>query len=154
MNDVTTRLATLEDIEMLLEFEQGVINFERPFDPTLKEKTTYYDIPEMIASTEVVLLVAVLGSEIIASGYARIEVAKPYLKHRQYAYLGFMFVTPSYRGKGVNGIILEALKTWVLSKNISEVRLDVYSDNPSAIKAYEKAGFKKHLINMRKGLSM
>ena len=145
--------ATLEDIETLLEFEQGVINFERPFDPTLKKETTYYDIPEMIASSEVLLLVAVLDTEIIASGYARIEAAKPYLKHQQYAYLGFMFVTPNHRGKGVNGVVLEALNVWIRSKNISEVRLDVYSENPSAIKAYEKAGFKKHLINMRKGLS-
>ena len=151
--NVTTRIATLEDIETLLEFEQGVINFERPFDPTLKKETTYYDIPEMIASSEVLLLVAVLDTEIIASGYARIEAAKPYLKHQQYAYLGFMFVTPNHRGKGVNGVVLEALNVWIRSKNISEVRLDVYSENPSAIKAYEKAGFKKHLINMRKGLS-
>lgn len=150
---LTTRPATLEDIETLLEFEQGVINFERPFDPTLKKETTYYDIPEMIASSEVLLLVAVLDTEIIASGYARIEAAKPYLKHQQYAYLGFMFVTPNHRGKGVNGVVLEALNVWIRSKNISEVRLDVYSENPSAIKAYEKAGFKKHLINMRKGLS-
>jgi len=150
---LTTRPATLEDIETLLEFEQGVINFERPFDQTLKKETTYYDIPEMIASSEVLLLVAVLDTEIIASGYARIEAAKPYLKHQQYAYLGFMFVTPNHRGKGVNGVVLEALNVWIRSKNISEVRLDVYSENPSAIKAYEKAGFKKHLINMRKGLS-
>ena len=64
-----------------------------------------------------------------------------------------MFVTPNHRGKGVNGVVLEALNVWIRSKNISEVRLDVYSENPSAIKAYEKAGFKKHLINMRKGLS-
>ncbi|MDG2194020.1 MAG: GNAT family N-acetyltransferase [Polaribacter sp.] len=151
--NLTTRPASLKDLKTLLEFEQGVISFERPFDPTLKEKTSYYDIPGLINSSEVLLLVAVLGTEIIASGYARIEVAKPYLKHQQYAYLGFMFVALNHRGKGVNGIVLEALKTWVLSKNISEVRLDVYNDNPSAIRAYEKAGFKKHLINMRKGLS-
>jgi ribosomal protein S18 acetylase RimI-like enzyme len=41
------------------------------------------------------------------------------------------------------------LKEWCRSQNITELRLDVYHDNPSAIRAYEKAGFKKHLVNMR-----
>jgi GNAT superfamily N-acetyltransferase len=35
-------------------------------------------------------------------------------------------------------IIIEALKEWCLSQNITELRLDVYNDNPSAIRAYEK----------------
>jgi len=149
---IQTRAATLADIEILLKFEQGVISFERPFDMTLQEKTVYYDIPEMINSDDVELLVAVANNEIIASGYARIETAKLYLKHQKYAYLGFMFVTPSHRGKGVNSIIIEALHTWIRFKNIFEVRLDVYADNFGAIKAYEKSGFKKHLINMRRAL--
>jgi GNAT superfamily N-acetyltransferase len=38
----------------------------------------------------------------IDAGYARIEQAKPYLKHTAYAYLGFMYVLPAYRGKGIN----------------------------------------------------
>ena len=32
----------------------------------------------------------------------------------------------------------------------NEIRLDVYAENPGAIKAYEKAGFKSFLVNMRK----
>ena len=60
-----------------------------------------------------------------------------------------MYVNNDYRGKGINKQIIEELKTWALSKNIYELRLDVYNDNISAIKAYEKAGFQKHLVNMR-----
>jgi GNAT superfamily N-acetyltransferase len=48
-----------------------------------------------------------------------------------------MYTDPQHRGKGVNAIIIEALKEWCLSK-ITELRLDVYNDNPSAIRAYEK----------------
>ena len=48
-----TRLATLDDIPTLLEFEQGVINAERPMDPTIKDgDINYYDISEIITSNE------------------------------------------------------------------------------------------------------
>lgn len=106
----------------------------------------------MISSPEVEVLVAEIDSRIVSSGYARIETAKPYLNHQNYAYLGFMFTHPDQRGKEINSKIIESLKSWCHSQNTTELRLDVYNDNIAAIKAYEKAGFKKHLINMRIGL--
>jgi GNAT superfamily N-acetyltransferase len=153
MHTINIRKATLKDLEKLLEFEQGIITAERPFDPTLKEgKISYYNIEKMISATDVEVVVAVLNEQIVGSGYARIEDAKPYLNHKLYAYLGFMYTDPDHRGKGVNAQIIETLTNWVRSQNVFEMRLDVYNDNPSAIRAYEKVGFKKHLINMRIGL--
>jgi ribosomal protein S18 acetylase RimI-like enzyme len=153
MEQITVRKATQDDLDTLLVFEQGVISAERPFDSTLKEEPiNYYDIKKMIVTDDVELLVAITGDKIIGSGYVRIENVKPYLKHTQHAYLGFMYVVPEYRGRGVNKIIIEALKKWAVSKNISELRLDVYQNNATAIKAYEKAGFSKHMVEMRMGL--
>lgn len=150
MSKINIRKARLEDLNILLEFEQGIITAERPYDPTLKEgKINYYDIEKMITATHIEVVVAEIGAKIVGSGYARIETAKPYLNHDNYAYLGFMYTDPQHRGKGVNAIIIEALKEWCLSQKITELRLDVYNDNPSAIRAYEKVGFKKHLLNMR-----
>ncbi|MFE3868925.1 GNAT family N-acetyltransferase [Flavobacterium sp. LS2P90] len=153
MQKITIRKARTDDLEKLLEFEQGIIVTERPFDPTLKEeKIHYYDIEQMISAPHIEVLVAEIDSEVIASGYARIAAPKPYLKHETYAYLGFMYTDLNYRGIGVNSKIIESLKDWCRLQNVFELRLDVYNDNASAIKAYEKAGFKKHLINMRIGL--
>lgn len=148
--NITTREAHIDDLPILLEFEQGIIEFERPYDPTLKEeKINYYDLEAMIHADDVFVAVAEVNNEIIGSGYARIELGKPYLKHTKYAYLGFMFVKPTFRGLGVNKMVIEALNTWILSRGIYEVRLDVYADNPPAVRAYEKAGFKGLLLNMR-----
>lgn len=153
MHNITIRKALPNDLKRLLEFEQGIITAERPFDPTLKkEKIHYYDIEQMILDSHIEVLVAETDSGIIGSGYARIETAKPYLNHENYAYLGFMYTDPNHRGKGVNSRIIEALKDWCRSKNIFELRLDVYNENIAAMKAYEKVGFKKHLLNMRMGL--
>jgi len=43
----------------------------------------------MIRASHIELLVAESEGEVIGSGYARIESAKPYLKHGRHAYLGF-----------------------------------------------------------------
>ena len=153
MDNLIIRKATHDDLPTLLLFEQGVITAERPFDPTLKkEKTHYYDLHQMISASHIELLVAEIDGKLVGSGYARIEDAKPYLQHKQHAYLGFMYVEPEYRGQGINKAIIEALEAWSISQGITEMRLDVYDINSFAVKAYEKAGFVKHLLNMRKGL--
>lgn len=143
----------MADLPTLFEFEQGVIAAERPFDPTLKSgQIHYYDIEKMIAAPDVELLVAEINNEVVGSGYARIENAKPFLQHNRHAYLGFMYIMPQWRGNGINKKILDKLTEWVQQHNITELRLDVYQPNIAAIKAYEKAGFTKHMIEMRKGL--
>jgi RimJ/RimL family protein N-acetyltransferase len=150
---IQIRKATLQDLETLLQFEQELIEAERPFDKTLKPgQIHYYDIEKMITADHIELLIAQQDDEIIGSGYARIENAKPYLQHNQHAYLGFMYVTPPFRGKGINKMIMNALATWSASVNITELRLDVYHANESAVKAYEKSGFEKHMLNMRKSI--
>jgi ribosomal protein S18 acetylase RimI-like enzyme len=152
INEITVRKALLHDLDTLLQFEQGVISTERPFDETLKsDPVHYYDLKEMITAAHIELVVAELNGKIIASGYARIEKAKDFVKHEYHAYLGFMYVDIQHRGKGVNNKIIEALKIWAISKNINELCLQVYTDNTAAIKAYEKAGFSKHLLEMRMG---
>lgn len=148
--EITIRQACPDDLPTLLRFEQGVISAERPFDPTLKDGyIRYYDIEGLIAAPHVELLVADLDSEMIGCGYARIEDSKPYLRHPQHAYVGFMYVEPEHRGKGVGGKILDALKEWSRSRNITEMVLEVYDENLPAIRAYEKAGFSRHVLEMR-----
>lgn len=152
-DSVLIRKAIHSDLAKLLEFEQGVIEAERPFDITLKRTDTrYYDIEEMINASHIELLVAELNGELAGCGYVRIENAKPYLQHTQHGYLGFMYVKPEHRGKGINGKIMEALKSWSVGKGITEFRLEVYYLNESAIKAYEKIGFKRHMIEMRSAI--
>jgi ribosomal protein S18 acetylase RimI-like enzyme len=153
MNAITTREATLADMDALLQFEQGVIEAERPFDPTIKpHPTKYYDLDLMVMAPHIHLVVAELDGQPIGSGYARIQTSKPFLNHPQHCYLGFMYVLPQHRGRGVNNLIMQALKDWATSQNITELQLEVYYDNTPAIKAYEKTGFSKNMIQMRMGL--
>lgn len=147
---IITRKANPSDLDTLLSFEQGIITAERPFDSTLKEgEIHYYDLAKLIDDPNFEVIVAELDGEVIGSGYARITQSKDYLKHHRHCYLGFMYVKPEHRGKGVNNKVLEALKQWTIGQGINELRLEVYNDNQPAIRAYEKAGFIPNLLEMR-----
>jgi len=150
MAEFIVRTANLKDLEVLLEFEQGIIEAERPMDPTLAPNPiSYYDLSEMINADSAEVIVVERDEHVIASGYAQIKKARHYLDHEHYSYLGFMYTKPEFRGKGVNKLIVDELKKWSISKGLKEIRLTVYDDNIGALKAYEKVGFKKHLIEMR-----
>jgi GNAT superfamily N-acetyltransferase len=147
---IEIRKAVETDIEILLSFEQGIVDVERPFDTTLKEgEIHYYDLIELIRSKKAEVLLAVTNNEIVGSGYAKILPAKPYQKYTEYAYLGFMYVKPSFRGQGINQKILHGLMDWARSQNLTEVRLEVYDENIMAKKAYLKTGFKPNFLEMR-----
>ncbi|CAM1359363.1 Ribosomal protein S18 acetylase RimI [Tenacibaculum sediminilitoris] len=150
MTTITIREARKEDLEILLGFEQGIIEAERPFDSSLKEgKISYYNLEEMIFAESVHLIVAVAEDEIVGSGYLRIEKSGSYRKNELNGYIGFMYVKPNFRGKRISSLILESLKGWAKSKELKELRLDVYNENLAAIKSYERFGFNKSLINMK-----
>ncbi|AYL94775.1 GNAT family N-acetyltransferase [Mucilaginibacter celer] len=145
------RKATPEDLPVLLQFEQGIINAERPFDSTLlPDPISYYNLEKFITMPDVEVLVAEIDGEIAGSGYARIKKNdNTYYDFEEYAYLGFMYVKPEHRGKGVNQAVIEELKNWVAQQGLAEIRLEVYSENTDAIKAYQKAGFEKRMVEMR-----
>ena len=147
---LTIRKANHTDLPVLLQFEQGVITAERPFDVTLrKDSVRYYDLPALIDSPQAHLVVAELDGEVVGCGYARRESSQGFLKHTQHAYLGFMYVAPAHRGKRYSAKVLDALREWVRAQGLSEVRLEAYVANSSAIAAYERAGFAKHMVVMR-----
>ena len=144
------REATAADLPMLLDFEQALIAYERPFAPNLrKDKISYYDLSAYIKAEDIRIVVAEMAGELVGSGYALIKENKAYKAPQYYVYLGFMYVIPEYRGQGINGQIMNDLIDWGKAQSYTEVQLDVYAENESAIKAYAKAGLVPEILTMR-----
>ena len=144
------REANSNDIPQLLQLEQSVIDAERPFNSSIKKgKTTYYNLEQLISSDNVHVIVAEVSGTIIGTGYAQIRESKVSLEHDNHSYLGFMFVAPEHRGKGINQNIIDRLISWSKSKGVHDHYLEVYSQNVAAIKAYQKAGFEPCVIEMK-----
>lgn len=150
------RRATADDLPALLAIEQAIIEFERPFNERLKEEDIhYYDLEAMLTTPQVNIQVIddPDSKKIIASGFAEIRQQRSYFDHTQYAHFGFMYVAPNYRGLGLNGLILQALKMWSREREVDYAYLTVYPQNTGAIKAYEKKGFNPSLLEMHLDLN-
>jgi len=147
---ITIRTATHDDLPVLLEFEQGLINAERPMDALLRrEKAHYYNLPKMLDDTKIEIAIAEIDGKPVGCGYGKIIKAMECFTYDHYCYLGFMYTVPEARRKGVNKTMMEYLYHWSESQGVYEIRLDVYPNNPAAIKSYESVGMKKGLQMMR-----
>jgi GNAT superfamily N-acetyltransferase len=150
MTSIAIRRAMPGDLGAILRFQQGVVDAERPYDATLKDGAIrYYDFEQLLNSEQVHFVIAEVDGVAIGCGFARVDTAKPYVKHDRVGYLGLMFVEPAYRGRGVNSAVIVELKRWCRSRGVQELRLEVYPGNASAVKAYEKAGFMPQMLEMR-----
>ena len=152
-SEVIVRTARMDELPILKAFEQGIIAAERPYDHTLKpDPISYYDISELMASPDAEVAVVEIDGEVVGSGYAQKRPSKPYIQHDYHAFLGFMYVTPDHRGRGLNKLLLDHLTGWAGKMGLTEIRLTVYSPNEPAIRAYEKAGFAPYITEMRLNL--
>lgn len=153
VEEFSLRKASSEDESVLLEFEQRVLEAERPYNSTIKlAGAFYYDLKDLLTNSKSHLLVVEAKGIVVGCGYAQIRESKQSQTHDVHSYLGFMYVASEYRGCGVNKMIIQKLIQWSKSQGVSDCYLDVYSENEAAIRAYEKVGFKKSMIEMKLNL--
>ncbi|MFK8053937.1 MAG: GNAT family N-acetyltransferase [Woeseiaceae bacterium] len=144
------RPATHEDLPTLLKFEQGVVEEERPFNAAIKAASVvYYDLPDLISNPRSLLLIAEHNGDAAGCGYVQLRESKAAFSHELHGYLGFMYVLRDFRGQRLNKQIVDALLKWGRAQGVQDFYLDVYAENQAAIRAYEKAGFKPLMVEMK-----
>jgi RimJ/RimL family protein N-acetyltransferase len=150
VDNLVFRTASLQDRVALLKLEQKVVEAERPYNLSIRPKDAiYYDLDILLTSEASHVIVAEAEGLIIGTGYAQIRASKPSLKHTRHSYLGFMYVSPEYRGLGINKHIIDRLIDWSKEQGVMDFYLDVYAENEAAIRAYEKVGFAKSIVEMK-----
>lgn len=148
--EIMYRPATIDDKVALDECLQQIVAAERPMDECLQTCfIEYYDPLDFIRLEDSHLIVAVHNNIVVGCGAAKIKQARAYYRYDEYLYLAMMYVADAYRGKGINGEIINRLIQWGKERGLNNASLTVYPDNPSAIRAYEKLGFKPALLEMR-----
>ena len=148
------RLAQPDDLPILLEFEQGVIEEERPCNDSIKKTyVNYYDLDALLADPNTSLQLVEHEGRVVGCGYVQLRPSEAAFVHDKHAYLGFMYVEPAVRGQGINKLIVDSLISWSKNKGIYDFYLDVYTENQAAIRAYEKVGFTPVLVEMKLNLS-
>ena len=148
--EIVIRKAVNKDIDILHAFELGIIETERPLEPTLRrDPYHYYNLPKMLEDENATVYVAEVNGRIVGSGNVAIKQSKHYNNISHYAYIGLIYVVPEYRGKNIVHLLMDNIKEWSKSKGITDMRLMVYDKNTVAVKSYEKYGFTKNLVEMR-----
>src|SRR5690606_4391951 len=87
--------------------------------------------------------------KIIATRDFQIHTSKPALVHNFNGYLGFMYVEEKFKGLVINKFILQSFVYCRQQQRDVNFYLDVYVDNNSAVRAYEKFGFRGSLLEMK-----
>jgi GNAT superfamily N-acetyltransferase len=150
VNQIKIREATAADLPALLVFEQSVVEAERPYNSKIMvDSVHYYDIAELIRDSESRVLVAEKSDRLIATGHSTLKRSSDNFVHDRHAYLGLMYVEPAYRGQGVIQAIINNLLDWARGQGIRDFFLEVYAENESAVRAYEKFGFRANMLEMK-----
>ncbi|MCP4788913.1 MAG: GNAT family N-acetyltransferase [Gammaproteobacteria bacterium] len=147
------RQAQINDLPLLLQMEQKLMNAERAYDADIKaEKCHYYDFDQLLQDDQAQVLVMEVDNNVVGMGYVQLRVSKPAHQHHRYGYMGAMYVAPKHRGEGRISQLIEQLVAWSKEQGVSNFYLDVYHDNLSAVKAYNKLGFQPCLLEMKLNL--
>ena len=71
---------------------------------------------------------------------------------RRLGFLAELFVRPEARGKGHGRALIEGCEDWSRQRGHKLLTVGVLAKNPSAIRAYEGAGYAPYWITMRRYL--
>jgi GNAT superfamily N-acetyltransferase len=72
----------------------------------------------------------------------------PFVRQRE-ARLNSLWVLPAHRGLGVGGLLVEAFLDWARERGAAYAVVTAFAANPSAIRLYERHGFRSHTVTLR-----
>ena len=150
---INVRRATHDDLGALKHLEQQLINFERQFDPDIREgeNVHYYDLEKLLMQDNISLIVAEVDNKIVGCAFGKIVKAPDWSESEYIGHIKMVFVEEEYRKKGVGRAIFAGLKKWFREKQAASVYVEFYLDNTNALEAYKKYGFKPYTMIMKMG---
>ena len=85
-----------------------------------------------------------LPVEKVKNSQSKSEIVRPLQIEREVGtyQLEYSYTLPQYRGKGILGSIIDAHEQDAVSNGVQKIQVHVFDNNQSAIKSYEKKGFK------------
>jgi ribosomal protein S18 acetylase RimI-like enzyme len=143
---VTIRPATPLDLEAIVTLWMAMMREHESFDSRVrladKADNAYRQyLRYYIAEIEAAVFVAENGAEVI--GYCLAYPARnlPMFLPSQYGYLSDLTVSQPWRGRGIGGALLEAVRRWFRERGIGHIQLQVYDRNASGLAFWRKEGF-------------
>jgi len=136
----------------LQDYEAG-FESDRRRDPNFAIEH-WRELQHRCAEKHGVMLVAELDGEAVGWAFAHDEKAEVFIvePERSHGFLAELFLLPQARGKGLGRALIEGCEAWAKARGHRLLTVGVLSHNPTAIRAYEGAGYAPYVTIMRRYL--
>jgi ribosomal protein S18 acetylase RimI-like enzyme len=160
MSDISVRRARRSDVPTLGRLGADLVRTHFEFDPkrflpmTPQTEQGYGTfLAGQLDRSDSVLLVAERGGEIVGYAYGTVE-GYDYMSLRGPAgVLNDIVVDPAQRGRGIGRMLLEATLDELKARGVPRVVLSTAEQNAAAQHLFERAGFRRTMIEMTRELS-
>jgi len=147
------------DEPAILSFIIGLQDHEAAFEPDRRRDPSFAiehwrDLQHRCAEKHGVMLIAEDGGKPVGWAFAYDERAELFVvePERRHGYLAELFLLPQARGKGLGRALIEGCEAWARERGHKLLTVGVLAKNPTAIRAYEGAGYAPYGITMRRYL--
>jgi GNAT superfamily N-acetyltransferase len=157
---MTIREARLPaDEPAILSFIKGLQDYEAAFEPNRRQDSDFAlehwrEAQRRHAEKHGVFLIAEDNGAPVGWAFAHDETGELFvtLAERHHGYLAELYVVPQARGKGLGRALIEACEAWARGRSHKLLTVGVLAKNPSAIRAYEGAGYTPYWVTLRRYL--
>jgi GNAT superfamily N-acetyltransferase len=147
------------DEPAILSFINGLQDFEASFEPDRRRDPDFAvehwrDLQHRCAEKHGIMLIAEDAGKAVGWAFAHDEKAELFVvePERRHGFLAELYLMPQARGKGLGRALILGCEAWARDRGHILLTVGVLAKNPSAIRAYEGAGYAPYGITMRRYL--
>lgn len=147
---VTTRPATREDKDFVLETSRRLAAFPPPVGRTRQElvagevRTLEAFFDGLAPGSALLVAVGSTGERL---GFAYLETLQDYFTREQHGHLGMIAVTEPAEGRGIGRALLDATEAWARSRGFRKLTLTAFEGNRHAREVFERRHY--HVETLR-----
>jgi len=149
------RLAEERDLPALERLGAQLVRAHHGFDrarfmaphPDVEEGYAWF-LGTQLEEADVVIYVAELDGEVIGYAYAGLEPMSWKELRDPAGFIHDLLVEPPHRGRGIATRLLEAAAAWLEERGAPRVMLWTAEENPAAQRLFQRAGFRRTMIEM------
>lgn len=137
------RIASKEDLPLLLKWGKKMYEVEKQYMPLLKysglEASNKYS--KQIADPKFLFLIAELGEMPVGYLYAHIDEVEYLDTNKPQCEIEVIFLNAQARGLGLSQKLIKSASAWAKKKGAFEIKSGIFAQNIISRKAFKKSGF-------------
>ena len=152
------------DEPAILSFINGLQDYEAAFEPDRRRDPNFAvehwrDLQHRCAEKHGIMLIAEDfvpegGARPVGWAFAHDDKAEVFVveQERRHGFLAELYLMPQARGKGLGRALIEGCESWARGRGHKLLTVGVLAQNPTAVRAYEGAGYAPYVTIMRRYL--